>query len=403
MRICENLRDVETSATLALATRCKALRDEGRDVIDLGTGEPDFRTPDFAAQAGIAAIVQGFTHYTPVAGMPPLRQAVADYLGTRSGLSLDAHGVVVTAGAKQALFNACFVLLNPGDEVLLPAPYWTSYPPLIRLARAQPVIVPTSLEGGFRTDPARLEAARTPRTRAVILNSPSNPTGAVYTLDELAAIAEWAREHDLWIISDEIYGRICYDVERAPSMLDLGDPVLDRLVLVDGASKAFAMTGWRLGFSYSPVDVAMQMATLQSHTTSNASAPAQFAALATLRDEPRVEHAVRAMLGVFRHRREKVVAALRRHLPRARFEEPAGGFYVFVHLAEYYGGGITGSAELCRWILEETGVAFVPGEAFGDDASVRLSFAAPQAELNEAIRRVGDLLARAEPASMVSG
>jgi aspartate aminotransferase len=403
MRICENLRDVETSATLAIAARCRQLRDEGRDIIDLGIGEPDFRTPDFAAQAGIAAIVQGFTHYTSVAGMEPLRKGVADYLGARSGKRLDARGVVTTAGAKQALFNALFVLFGPGDDVLLPAPYWTSYPPLIRLARAAPVIVPTTLESGFKTSPEALEAARTPATRGLILNSPSNPTGAVYTLDELAAIADWAKQHDIWIISDEIYARICYDTERAPSMLDLDDGVLERLVLVDGASKAFAMTGWRLGYSYSPVDVAVQMTTLQSHTTSNASAPAQFAALATLRDEPRVAHAVRAMVGVFRHRREKVISAMRRHLPSARYLEPGGGFYIFFHVADHFGGGVSGSTELCRWVLEETGVALVPGDAFGDDAYVRLSFAAPQAELNEALRRIGELFTRAAPASMVSG
>lgn len=403
MRICENLREVETSATLAIAARCKELRDEGRAIIDLGIGEPDFRTPDFAAQAGIAAIVQGFTHYTPVAGMPALRQAVADYLGRRSGKQLDARGVITTAGAKQALFNAFFVLFGPGDEVLLPTPYWTSYPPLIRLARATPVLVGTRIEDGFKVDVERLESARTPRTRGVVLNSPSNPTGIIYTHDELAAIARWAKQHDVWIISDEIYGRICFEAERAPSMLDLDEDILDRLILVDGASKAFAMTGWRLGYSYSPIDVAAEMATLQSHTTSNPSAPAQFAALATLRDEPRVAHAVRAMVGVFRHRREHVIAALRRHLPRAHFIEPAGGFYVFFRVDEHIRAGTIGSTDLCRWLLDATGVALVPGEAFGDDAYIRLSFAAPQAELNEAIRRVGDALTRAEPASMVSG
>jgi aspartate aminotransferase len=402
MHVCENLREVETSATLAIAARCKALRDAGRDIIDLGAGEPDFRTPDFAAQAGIAAIVQGFTHYTPVAGMTPLRQAIADYLGTRSGRQLEAGGVVVTAGAKQALFNAFFVLFGPGDEALLPAPYWTSYPPLLRLARAQPVIVPTSLDDGFKIDTDRLETARTPRTRGIILNSPSNPTGVMYTPAELAEIVAWAARHDLWIISDEIYGRITYDAERAPSLLDLADVALDRIVIIDGASKAFAMTGWRLGYSYSPPHIAALMTTLQSQTTSNASTPAQFAALATLRDEPRVQHAVRAMVGVFRHRREKVVEALRRHLPHAEFVEPSGAFYVFVRVDPFFAPGRADSVELCAWLLEETGVALVPGSAFGDDAFVRLSFAAPQAELHEAIRRIGEALTHAESASLAS-
>jgi aspartate aminotransferase len=403
MLVCENLREVETSATLAIAARCKELRETGRDIIDLGTGEPDFRTPDFAAQAGIAAIVQGFTHYTPVAGLPQLRAAIAEYLGQRSGKQLDAAGVVASAGAKQALFNAFFVLFGPGDEVLLPAPYWTSYPPLLQIARATPIIIETAIEAGFKVTVEQLESARTEKTRGVIINSPSNPTGAIYSLDELAAIAEWALEHGVWIISDEIYGRICYDVERAPSMLDLDDAVLDRLIIIDGASKAFAMTGWRLGYSYAPRAVATKMSTLQSHTTSNPSAPAQFAALATLRDEPRVQHAVRAMVGVFRHRREKVIAALRRHMPTVSFLEPAGAFYVFVHLAPFYRSDARSSTDFCRVLLEETGVALVPGEAFGDDAYARLSFAAPQAELDEAIRRMGEAISQVDAGSFASG
>ncbi len=306
MRLSPNVSTLQPSATIAVATLCRQLRAEGRDILDLSVGEPDFRTPDFAAQAGIAAIVQGFTHYTAVAGLPELREAIAASMERQSGGTIDPAGVVVSNGAKQALFNACFALFGPGDEVLLPAPYWTSYPDLISLARATPVVVRTGTEHGFKVTPAMLEAARTPRTRGMILNSPGNPTGVVYSRDELAALVEWARTHGLYVISDEIYGRVCFEDERAASVLDVAR-VDDGLVVIDGASKAFAMTGWRVGYSYTSRELAAAMTALQSHTTSNIATPSQYAALAAFRDEPRVEHAVRALVNVFRRRRAKAL------------------------------------------------------------------------------------------------
>jgi aspartate aminotransferase len=402
MQPSDNVRQLQPSATLAIAALCRSMRDEGREVIDLSVGEPDFRTPDFAAQAGIAAIVQGFTQYTPVAGVPALRQAIADRIAHTTGRPADAQRVVVTAGAKQAIFNACFVLFGPGDRVLLPAPYWTSYPELIRLARAEPRVVETDMAAGFRATVADLDAAWDPACRGLILNSPSNPTGAVYPLDELAAILEWARARDLWIISDEIYGRICYTSPRAAGVLDVENAPLDRIVLVDGASKAFAMTGWRVGFSWSSPELAAQMSALQSHISSNVSSPAQYAALAAYRPEPRVEHAVRAMVGVFRHRRERVAALLRRHLPDAGFALPDGGFYLFMRVDSYYGERASDSIAFCRSLLEATGVALVPGAAFGDDRFVRLSFAVAEDELVEAVRRMGEHLAEL-PARQAAG
>jgi len=393
MRISENVRELQGSATLAITTLCKAMRAKGQHVIDLSAGEPDFRTPDFAAQAGIAAINQGFTHYTPVAGIQELRDVIAANLAEYAGKPIDAAGIVATTGAKQALFNAMFTLFGPGDRVLLPAPYWTSYPELIRLARAEAVVVMSDIESGFKLTPADLDRHHDDRVRGLILNSPSNPTGAIYTLEELDSLARWASERDVWIVADEIYGRICYTEPRAPSILQLDDALLERAVLVDGASKAFAMTGWRFGFSYSEPALAARFAALQSHITSNTSTPAQYAALAAFKSEPRVEHAVKAMVAVFNHRRERVLSLVRKYLPDASVVPPEGAFYLFFRVDGYYGGDITDSVAFCKRLLEQTGVALVPGAAFGDDRYVRLSFAAAEDELVEGIRRIGEALA----------
>jgi aspartate aminotransferase len=235
-----------------------------------------------------------------------------------------------------------------------------------------------------------LDAVHDGSVRGLILNSPSNPTGAVYTLDELRDIATWANERGIWVISDEIYGRICYNAVRAPSMLQLEDSLLDRVVVVDGASKAFAMTGWRLGFSYSTPQLASAFANLQSHITSNVSTPAQHAAMAAFRIEPRVDHAVQAMVGVFRHRRERVLTLLEKYVPGAAVVPPDGEFYLFFRVDGFYGGDVKDSVGFCTALIERAGVALVPGVAFGDDRYVRLSFAAAEDELAEGIRRMGE-------------
>lgn len=397
MRISENVRDLNASATLAVSALCRQMRASGREVLDLSAGEPDFRTPEFAGQAGIAAIVQGFTQYTPVPGTPALRAAIAAHLERVSGRSADPAGVVVSAGAKQALFNACFTLFGPGDEVLLPTPYWTSYPDMLSLARARAVFVPGDPENGFKVDVAVLDAALTDATRGIILNSPNNPTGAVYARHELDAILLWAAEHGLWVISDEIYNRLCYTADRAGSVLDVDPSLLERVVLVDGVSKTFAMTGWRVGFSYCVPALAKRFESLQSHITSGASSPAQAAALAAYRDEARVREAVRAMVRVFRRRRDGTAAALREALPDADFTMPDGAFFIFLRTDAYYDEGPADSIAFCRDLLETTGVALVPGAAFGDDRYARLSFASPEAEIFEAIRRMGSALTRTAP------
>lgn len=395
MRISDNVRELRPSTTLGIAALCRQLRASGRSVLDLSAGEPDFRTPEFAAQAGIAAIQQGFTQYTPVPGTTALREAIAAYLARATLQRTDPAGVVVSAGAKQALFNACFTLFGPGDEVLVPTPYWTSYPEIVRLARARPVFVHGHEQNALKVDVAALDSAFTSATRGLILNTPTNPTGAIYTRPELDAIMLWAAERGVWVISDEIYGRLCFHTARATSVLDLDPSLLERTVLIDGVSKTFAMTGWRVGFSYCAPELATRLSSLQSHITSGASSPAQAAALAAYRNEPRVDEAVRAMVRVFHRRCLKAMEALSVLAPQAYFTPPDGAFYLFFRVDEYFTPKRAGSDAFCDDLLAQAGVALVPGSAFGDDRYVRLSFAAPEAEILEGIRRLSELVSGA--------
>jgi aspartate aminotransferase len=388
----ENVRTLEPSATLAVGALARQLRAQGRDIVDLGAGEPDFDTPDFIARAGMEAIRSGHTRYTPVPGIPALREAIAAALAGRGASGIDPAGVVVSAGAKQALFNIAFVLFGPGDRVLVPAPYWTSYPAILQLARAEPVPVQGAESRGFKLEPADLEQAWDEQVRGLILNSPSNPSGAVYGRAELERLVEWAAGRGVRVISDEIYGRLCYTEERAASVLDLDAGLREHTVVVDGASKVFAMTGWRIGFSYSDEALAREVAALQSHTTSNASTPAQYAALAAYRASEEEERPVREMIAAFRRRRDRVIELFRDQLPELPFVQPDGAFYLFFRANGAYRNGIVGSVSFCRWLLEATGVALVPGAAFGDDRYVRLSFAAADSQLEEGIRRIGAAL-----------
>jgi aspartate aminotransferase len=395
MDFSKNIARLQPSATIAVSTLAKKLASEGRDIIDLSAGEPDFPTPAWIAEAGVTSIQEGRTGYTPAPGLPALRKAVAENLSVTAapGWSLSPEGVVVTAGAKQALFNACFTLFGPGDEVMVASPYWTSYPQIVSLAQADPIPVAGPEERDFRLGPKELEAARTPRTRGLIICSPSNPTGAVYSLEELRAVAGWAREHGVWLISDEIYRRIHFGSEEgspAPGLLDLDPSEVGPFVLVDGVSKAYAMTGWRIGYTVSAPEVAKKFSALQSHTTSNAAAPSQYAALRALSERDRADAEIRGMVKIFRRRRDLVIRLCRERLPEFKVLEPGGAFYVFIRVDGDYGDGVNGSQEWCARILEETGVALVPGAAFGDDRFVRLSYATSDAMLEEAMRRLGE-------------
>lgn len=382
----DNVRQLSPSATIAVSSRAKELRAEGRDIINLSAGEPDFPTPGFISAAAIDAVQAGHTRYTPAAGMPALRDAIATALTAWYGVETSAAGVVVSAGAKQALFNALFVLAGPGDRVLVPVPYWTSYPEIVQLARAEPVPVRGPEGRGYRVGPDELDAAWDPGVRALILNSPSNPSGSVYRLEELIAIAEWARDREVWIISDEIYARLCYIADRAPGLLDLPQELRERTVVINGASKAYAMTGWRIGYSYTDPVLASKISALQSHTTSNAATPSQHAALAAFTATPEQEAELRAMADEFRTRRDLVVERITGL--GASHVAPEGAFYLFFRADQWFTAERPDSVALCTALIEDAEVALVPGAAFGDDRYVRLSFAASREEMEEAFRRL---------------
>jgi len=389
MEFSENIRLLQPSATLAVSTLAKKLKAEGRDVIDLSAGQPDFDTPDFISEAGIQGIRDGHTRYTPTPGTPALRKAIAATYSARLGREVDFSSIVVNSGAKHSLFNAIFALFGPGDQVMIPVPFWTSYPEIVNLARAEPVTVRGAAANDFRMTPADLQAAYTHRARGLILCSPSNPSGGVYSLEELKAVAEWAKERDIWIIADEIYRLINFKGEGpAPSILDLPSESLGNFVVVDGASKAFAMTGWRIGFTYSDPAVAKKMADLQSHMTSNPSAPAQDAALAAYADWDRSMEEVERMVEAFRRRRDLAKSLMDELLPEFTYVNPEGAFYLYFKVDSLFDEELKHSGAVCEWLLQEAEIALVPGVAFGDDRYVRMSYATSDEILEAGIRRL---------------
>ncbi len=388
MRVSPNIERLRPSATIAVSTLARRLKAEGRDIIDLSAGQPDFDTPAWIAEGGIQGIRSGGTRYTPTPGLVELRKAIACYHQPESASELTWEGVVVSSGAKQSIFNACFCLFGPGDEVLMGAPYWTSYPEIIALARAEPVPVAGPESNGFKLDPEALDAAVTDRTRGLLFSSPSNPSGAVYSSDELAAVAAWARERGIWLISDEIYQRIHFGPGIAASLLSLPAETLGPNVVVNGASKSYAMTGWRIGFSYSDPVLAQKMTALQSHVTSNAATPSQLAALAAYGDPERTNAVVDEMVCAFRRRRDLAVGLFGELLPAVHFVPPAGAFYLYFRVDAAFGDGLSSAGDVCTAILEEEGAAIVPGEAFGDSRYARLSFATSDELLEDGIRRI---------------
>ncbi|MDH3222634.1 MAG: pyridoxal phosphate-dependent aminotransferase [Gemmatimonadota bacterium] len=394
MNYSENVLKLQPSATIAVSTLAKKLAAEGRDIINLGAGEPDFPTPPWVSSAGVEAIQAGQTRYTPAAGTPALRAAVGQYMAGGTGHSTDAQCIVVTAGAKQALFNACFCLFGPGDDVLIGSPYWTSYPEIVNLARARPVPVFGDEDRGFKLSPEDLERAYTPAVKGLIISSPSNPSGAVYTSEELAAIADWCRSHGVIVISDEIYREIYFGSEgvRAPGLLDLPAASLGPVVIVNGMSKSFAMTGWRIGFSWADPDLTKKMSALQSHVSSNASTPSQSAALRAL-TEPELARTTRSeMVAAFRRRRDLVMGLFDELAPRCEYVRPEGAFYLYFRVDPLFEGSLGSSADVCTRLLEDVGVAVVPGSAFGDDRYARMSIASSDAELEEGVRRMARVL-----------
>ena len=383
-----NVQHLKGSETVAISNEAKRRRAAGEDVLDLSVGEPDFDTPAAASQAGVQATQKGMTRYPPNVGLVELRSAIARRLSLLSGgRAVNPDNIVVSSGSKQSIFNACFTLFGPTDQVLIPAPAWVSYPQIVHLCRAEPVLVPGALDWGLKVSARDLDRASSKRTRGLILCSPCNPTGSVYTATELKAIAEWARKHDIWVIADEIYRVINYGTGPAASFLDLPDEYLERTVVIYGASKAYAMTGWRIGGALAPPHLAKAMAALQSHTTTGANHPAQWAAATAFADD-RVEAEVQRMTAAFRRRRDYLVERFRTEMPGIEFVEPHGAFYFFFRVDGIREKDpVTGSL-FCEQVMKQEGVALVPGAAFGDDRWVRLSYAVSDKELESALDRI---------------
>src|SRR3954463_919796 len=389
-----NVQQLKASETVAISNEAKRRKAAGENVLDLGVGEPDFDTPQPASLAGIQAIRRGMTRYPPNVGIAELRRGIAQQLSIMSnGRGGEPHQTVVSSGSKQSIFNACFALFGPKDRVLIPSPAWVSYPQIVHLTRAEPVLVPGDPEWGLKVSVKDLDRMSHKLTRGLILCSPCNPTGAVYTLPELRAIAEWARKNDIWIISDEIYRRINYGPGPAPSLLDLPDELLERTVIIYGASKAYAMTGWRIGAALAPAHLTKAMAALPAPPPPGASHPAQWGAAPAFTDG-RVDAEVTRMVAAFRRRRDYLVERFRSEVPGVEFVEPHGAFYFFFRVDGIREKDPVSGQSFCEQLMKQEGVALVPGAAFGDDRWVRLSYSVSDADLEKALDRTLRLIQR---------
>ncbi len=397
-RISARVGGISESATLAVDAKAKALKAAGRPVIGFGAGEPDFPTPQPIVEAAAEACADPRNHrYSPAAGLPELREAVAAKTARDSGYSVEANQVLVTNGGKQAVYQAFATLLDPGDEVLMPAPYWTTYPEAITLAGGVPVVVPTDESTGYRASVEQLEAARTERTKVLLFNSPSNPTGAIYPPEQVEAIGRWAAEHGLWVITDEIYEHLVYGDAKHVSMPVVVPELADTCVVLNGVAKTYAMTGWRVGWMIGPTDVIKAATNMQSHLSSNVANVSQRAALAAVSGSL---DAVAEMRAAFDRRRRTIVEMLSA-IPGVSCPEPQGAFYAYPSVKELLGKEIRGvrpssSVELAELVLEHAEVAVVPGEAFGTPGYFRLSYALGDDDLAEGVRRMGDLLREAK-------
>ena len=393
-RVSARVAAVPASATLAIDSKAKALRQAGEDVISFGAGEPDFPTPPAVVAAAAAACADPRNHrYSPTAGLPDLRSAIAEATLRDSGWKVSASQVLVTNGGKHAVATALATLVDPGDEVLLPSPYWTTYPEAVALAGGTTVFVEGRAEQGFLVSVEQLDRAVTERTKVLILVSPSNPTGALYGRDQLAEIGQWALERDLWVLSDDIYEHLVYGDEKRWSLPELVPDLTDRLALVNGVAKTYAMTGWRVGWMVAPADVSAAAINLQSQVTSNVANVTQRAALEALRLGP---EAALPMREAFDRRRRRMLQLLRA-IPGIECAEPKGAFYAFPSVASFLGRSVGGvaiesSAQLAEVLLDQAKVAVVPGEAFGAPGFVRMSYALGDSELETGLRRMGELL-----------
>jgi aspartate aminotransferase len=391
-RVSDRIAAIAESATLAVDAKAKALKAAGRPVIGFGAGEPDFPTPQYIVDAAVAAAAEPkYHHYTPVAGLPELRSAIAAKTARDTGYEVDAAQVLVTNGGKQAVYNAFATLLDPGDEVLLISPYWTTYPEAIKLAGGVPVEVVTDETSGYLATVEQLDAARTPRTKVLLFVSPSNPTGAVYSPEQVDAIGAWAQDNGLWVVTDEIYEHLIYGDAQ---MRSIAHTAGEKVVVLNGVAKTYAMTGWRVGWLIGPLDIVKAATNLQSHATSNVSNVSQVAALAAVTGDLSAAAAMRA---VYDQRRRTIVSMLS-DIPGIVCPEPFGAFYAYPSVKGLLGVPLRGrtaatSAELAGLILEEVEVAVVPGEAFGTPGYVRMSYALGDDDLTEGVSRIAKLAA----------
>lgn len=393
MKLAHRVSRIGESATLKVSRRAGELARQGVEVIDFGAGEPDFDSPRAAVEAARRALAEGFTRYTPALGIPRLREALAERYARDHGAPWAAGDVAVTVGAKGALFELALALFEEGDEVVLPSPCWVSFPEQIRFAGAEPVTVPTAGADGFRIHAEPLIERIGPRTRAVLINSPSNPTGGIIGRDDLARLAAACAERDVLLVSDETYERFCYEPEGHASVAGLAREHPETVVLVGSFSKTYAMTGWRLGYLFAPPAVLAAVADIQSHATSNPTSFAMVGALAALED---AEPEVAAMIEEYRARRELLIPLLNA-IPGVSCRPPSGAFYAFPEVSGLFNDRVAGSIALAEHLLEEAGVAVVPGAAFGDDDHLRISFACSRESLERGVERVAEAVAALTP------
>lgn len=389
MRFAKRIQQIKPSPTMAMAAKAKAMAAKGISITDFGLGEPDFNTPAAAAEAGIRAIQQGFTKYTPPSGTDELKEAVCRKLKKENNLDYEKKEIIVSCGAKHTLYNIAQVLFERGDEVIIPAPYWVSYPDQVLLNDATPIIVETREEDHFLMTPEQFKKAITPRTKAVILNYPSNPTGSSYTAKHLEALAGVLSDAPVWIISDEIYEKFIYDGVAHTSIASLSPELKRKTIVVNGVSKAYAMTGWRIGYAAGPKEIIDAMGTVQSQSTSNPTSISQKAAAAALQGS---DEFIKTMVAEFDQRRLFVVERLNQ-IRRIRCPRPVGSFYVFPNIKGLIGTGykgyqIKGSTDLASFLLEEGGISTIPGEAFGAEGYLRLSYAVSKEVLSEGVEKL---------------
>ena len=390
MKLSKRVQQLEPSVTLAAAAKAKALKAQGKDILSLTVGEPDFATPENIQEVAVQAIRNGkASYYTPSAGIPELRQAIVDYIKEYYGITYEPSQTIVTDGAKFALYALFQTILDPEDEVIIPVPYWVSYGEQVKLAEGRPVFVKGEENNGFKITVSQLEASRTPKTKALIINSPSNPTGMIYDQKELQAIGEWAVKHDILIVADDIYGRLVYNGNEFTPIATISESIRKQTIIINGVSKTYAMTGWRIGYALGNQEIIDGMIAIASQSTSNSTAVSQYAAIEALTGE---QDPVEEMRVAFEERLN-ILYPLVSNLPGVTINKPQGAFYLFPNVKETL--AMCGYENVTKWVedlLEETGVALVTGEGFGAPENVRLSYATDLGTLEEAVRRIAQFI-----------